>query len=456
MNPLTNIKNQQKLNQTELALGLTGKKSWHDQYKDSAWIFIGGLPFDLTEGDVLCVFSQYGEIVNVNLVRDQKSGKSKGFCFICYENQRSTILAVDNLNGIKLLGRMIRVDHVEEYRKPKEHGDEDEITKKLRAEGCAPKIQESPERISSEDEPPLVKVKVKKEKKVKVKKEKKIKKKKRKQSSSEESESDSDDDDDKKMVAKGNIKKERKDPGYDKALNIDKRSSKRSHSPDMSERRKSSKYSKDYSEDEQIRERNYHDSDRHRDREVSDQRNSRNFSTDRDNSERDWGQNYDKYGERGYVDRGHDMTSNKDGRNRERYNNGKDDNRTFDRNHRDSREYEQRYNKRDTDGNRDNREEMKYKNRDNREDEQRYNKRDTSNNREDEMRYNKRDSGGYRDNREDEQRYKDRDTGGSRERRSYNENKRKYNDDRGYNRKDSYHSSEKRDRHSDNYRDYRR
>ena len=54
-----NIKNQQKLNQTELALGLTGKKSWHDQYKDSAWIFIGGLPFDLTEGDVLCIFSQY-------------------------------------------------------------------------------------------------------------------------------------------------------------------------------------------------------------------------------------------------------------------------------------------------------------------------------------------------------------------------------------------------------------
>ena len=46
---------------------------------------------------------RYGEIVNINLVRDRKTGKSKGFCFVGYEDQRSTILAVDNFNGIKVL-----------------------------------------------------------------------------------------------------------------------------------------------------------------------------------------------------------------------------------------------------------------------------------------------------------------------------------------------------------------
>lgn len=56
----SNIKNVQKMNECELELGLIGKKSWHDQYKDSAWVFIGGLPYDLTEGDVIAVFSQYG------------------------------------------------------------------------------------------------------------------------------------------------------------------------------------------------------------------------------------------------------------------------------------------------------------------------------------------------------------------------------------------------------------
>ena len=68
MNPMTNVKNVQKYNNLELERGIAGTDlSWHHQYKDSAWIFIGGLNYDLTEGDVVCVFSQYGEIVNVNL-----------------------------------------------------------------------------------------------------------------------------------------------------------------------------------------------------------------------------------------------------------------------------------------------------------------------------------------------------------------------------------------------------
>lgn len=38
--------------------------------------------------------------MNINLIRDRKTGKSKGFCFLCYQDQRSTVLAVDNFNGI--------------------------------------------------------------------------------------------------------------------------------------------------------------------------------------------------------------------------------------------------------------------------------------------------------------------------------------------------------------------
>ena len=39
-------------------LGLTDKASWHDRYKHSAYVFAGGLPFELTEGDLLAVFAQ--------------------------------------------------------------------------------------------------------------------------------------------------------------------------------------------------------------------------------------------------------------------------------------------------------------------------------------------------------------------------------------------------------------
>jgi RNA recognition motif-containing protein len=55
------------------------------------------------QGDIIAIFSQYGEIVDLD--------KKEHFAFLCYENQKSTILAVDNLNGIKVDGRHIKVDH---------------------------------------------------------------------------------------------------------------------------------------------------------------------------------------------------------------------------------------------------------------------------------------------------------------------------------------------------------
>ncbi|CAH1724994.1 unnamed protein product [Aphis gossypii] len=122
------MRNVKKLSEQELQR--LPKSSWHDEYKSSAWIFVGGLPYDLSEGDVMSIFSQYGEITNLNLVRDKDTGKQKGFCFVCYEDQRSTILAVDNFNGTRVLGRILRVDHVKDYKPPKNS----EPTNKIKTE----------------------------------------------------------------------------------------------------------------------------------------------------------------------------------------------------------------------------------------------------------------------------------------------------------------------------------
>jgi RNA-binding motif protein, X-linked 2 len=132
MNPLTQVKRTQVINQKEALLGIGEGASWHAKFKDSAYVFVGGIPYDLTEGDLLAVFAQYvaspglphcmpsslplpspphgiaaaarsdefltfrryGEVVDVNLVRDKGTGKSKGFAFVAYEDQRSTVLAV--------------------------------------------------------------------------------------------------------------------------------------------------------------------------------------------------------------------------------------------------------------------------------------------------------------------------------------------------------------------------
>ncbi|KAI8911743.1 hypothetical protein EDD86DRAFT_217677 [Gorgonomyces haynaldii] len=159
------IKRIEKLNELELEKGLTNTASWHDDYKDTAWIYVGGLDFELTEGDIICIFSQFGEITDCVLVRDKQDGRSKGFAFVCYENQKSTILAVDNFNGAKVLGRQLSVNHAR-YK----HGDEDQKD----VEDRRAKIQTVAEKRDRRDlEDPMFDYLQKKHKKDKKKKKKK-------------------------------------------------------------------------------------------------------------------------------------------------------------------------------------------------------------------------------------------------------------------------------------------
>ena len=56
---LTKIRLINELNEKELRMGIVCKPaSWHTQYKESAWIYVGNMPYELTEGDAICVFSQ--------------------------------------------------------------------------------------------------------------------------------------------------------------------------------------------------------------------------------------------------------------------------------------------------------------------------------------------------------------------------------------------------------------
>lgn len=47
----------------------------------------------------------------MRLIRDKETGKSRGSGFVTYHDARSCVLAVDNMNGIVILNRTLRVDH---------------------------------------------------------------------------------------------------------------------------------------------------------------------------------------------------------------------------------------------------------------------------------------------------------------------------------------------------------
>ena len=57
---MNQIRAIQRINDTELSSGiLSPNLSWHNEYKDRAYIFIGGLNVELTEADILTIFTQY-------------------------------------------------------------------------------------------------------------------------------------------------------------------------------------------------------------------------------------------------------------------------------------------------------------------------------------------------------------------------------------------------------------
>ena len=80
-------------------------------------IYVGQLPYSMTEVGLNEMFSEYGEIASLNLIMDKYSGQSKGFGFIEMPNNSEADKAIKALNKSMLKGREIKVNQAEERRK---------------------------------------------------------------------------------------------------------------------------------------------------------------------------------------------------------------------------------------------------------------------------------------------------------------------------------------------------
>ncbi|XP_060803270.1 transformer-2 protein homolog alpha isoform X2 [Amyelois transitella] len=69
-----------------------------------------GLSLYTTEQQINHIFSKYGNVDKVQVVIDAKTGRSRGFCFVYFENQEDAKLAKNECTGMEIDGRRIRVD----------------------------------------------------------------------------------------------------------------------------------------------------------------------------------------------------------------------------------------------------------------------------------------------------------------------------------------------------------
>ena len=73
-------------------------------------IYIGNLPYRISEDELREAFESCGEVTSVRIVMDRETGKSKGFGFVEMANQSEAEEAIKKLDGSMLNGRNIRVN----------------------------------------------------------------------------------------------------------------------------------------------------------------------------------------------------------------------------------------------------------------------------------------------------------------------------------------------------------
>ena len=73
-------------------------------------LFVGNLSFNTTEGDILELFKQAGNVVSCELIMDKFTGKSRGFAFVQMGTQEEANKAIADLNGKEIDGRALTVN----------------------------------------------------------------------------------------------------------------------------------------------------------------------------------------------------------------------------------------------------------------------------------------------------------------------------------------------------------
>ena len=86
------------------------EEEYKDRLKKSTTLYIGNLSFYTVEAQLLELFSQCGQVVNLIMGLNKQTMMPCGFCFIQYATRSEAKIAVSNLSGCILDGRQIRVD----------------------------------------------------------------------------------------------------------------------------------------------------------------------------------------------------------------------------------------------------------------------------------------------------------------------------------------------------------
>lgn len=83
-------------------------------------IYVGNLPYSVTDSELQEMFAQYGEVTSARVISDRETGRAKGFGFVEMRDSADANKAIEALNGQDMNGRALRVN--ESQPKPRTSG----------------------------------------------------------------------------------------------------------------------------------------------------------------------------------------------------------------------------------------------------------------------------------------------------------------------------------------------
>jgi len=73
-------------------------------------IYVGNLSYNVTEEDLQQAFAAFGQVASASIIKDQFSGRSKGFGFIEMPVKEEAEAAIAGLNGKTMQDRALNVN----------------------------------------------------------------------------------------------------------------------------------------------------------------------------------------------------------------------------------------------------------------------------------------------------------------------------------------------------------
>ena len=73
-------------------------------------LYVGGLPYSVTEDKLQEIFSAHGTVESARVITDRFTGRSRGFGFVEMSNEEEAQTEIDSLNGSDLDGRSLTVN----------------------------------------------------------------------------------------------------------------------------------------------------------------------------------------------------------------------------------------------------------------------------------------------------------------------------------------------------------